>query len=62
MTNAARLSSKPGRVGVGRSKMTVFGVHKDMSNFHGEGIDKKLKSTAQLHKRKVLKKVDRILC
>ena len=36
-------------------KLTVFWVHKDMSNSYREGIDEKLKSMAQPYKTKVLK-------
>ena len=38
--------------------MTVFWVHKDMSNYYREGIDKRLKSMAQPYKTKVLKKCE----
>ena len=37
-------------------KMTVFWVHKDMSNSYREGIDEKLKYMAQPYKTKVWKK------
>ena len=37
-------------------KLTVFWVHKDMSNSYREGTAQKLKSMAQPYKMKVLKK------
>ena len=43
-------------------KLTIFWVHKDMSNSYREGTARKLKSMAQPYKIKGLKKVDKVLC
>ena len=40
------------------SKLTVFWVHKDMSQSYREGIDQKLKTMAFPYKTKVRKKKD----